>query len=150
MKILKTIFFWIWKIVSYILILLWKIISSLLISLWMIIKWIMYYIRLDSNTPRTASGSRDRRFKSTRELEYIEKGGGCGYVCGVFFILVMLLGLIVHLFSDGKENDTNKKHTNTEKKRLHLPHLSFNKIRMKIVLLIRQSYSIPPLWKNMR
>lgn len=55
MEILKTVLYWIWKIISYIFSLVWNIFAF-------VFGWIWDYIKLDAATPKTASGSRDRRF----------------------------------------------------------------------------------------
>ena len=101
MEILKTILYWIWKIISYIFSLVWNIIAF-------VFGWIWDYIKLDSNTPKTASGSRDRRFKSTRELEKKDNSSGC-----VIFIILMLVFGIHKMCSNKKDKDVNTNHTDT-------------------------------------
>ena len=101
MDVLKTILYWIWKIVSYIFISVWNIIAF-------VFGWIWDYIKLDSNTPKTASGSRDRRFKSTRELEKKDNRSGC-----VIFIIMMLVFGIHKMCSNKKDKDVNANHTDT-------------------------------------
>lgn len=101
MEILKTILYWIWKIISYIFQLIWSIIAF-------VFGWIWDYIKLDSNTPKTASGSRDRRFKSTRELEMKDNSSGC-----VIFIILMLVFGIHKMCSNKKDKDVNANHTDT-------------------------------------
>lgn len=101
MEILKTILYWIWKIISYIFQLIWNIIAF-------VFGWIWDYIKLDSNTPKTASGSRDRRFKSTRELEKKDYSSGC-----VIFIIVIVVAGIWKMCSNKKDKDVNANHTDT-------------------------------------
>ena len=101
MEILKTILYWIWKIVSYIFSSVWNIIAF-------VFGWIWDYIKLDSNTPKTASGNRDRRFKSTRELEKKDNSSGC-----VIFIILLLVFGIGKMCSHKKDKDVSSGHTDT-------------------------------------
>ena len=99
MEILKTILYWIWKIVSYTFQLIWNIIAF-------VFGWIWDYIKLDFNTPTTASGKRDRRFKSTRELDKKDSRIGCI----ITIILILVVG-IDEMGSNKKSKDVNTKHT---------------------------------------
>lgn len=125
MEVLKTILYWIWKIISYIFISIWSIIAF-------IFGWTWNYIKLDSNTPKTLSGNRDRRFKSTRELERMDNKSGC-----VIFIILMLVFGIGKMCANKKDNDVNASYTDTavmekmkpEKKIKHQPAICQNEVK---------------------
>ena len=101
MEILKTVLYWIWKIISYIFSLVWNIIAF-------VFGWIWDYIKLDAATPKTASGSRDRRFKSTRDLEKKDNSSGC-----VIFIILLLVFGIGKMCSHKKDKDVTSGHVDT-------------------------------------
>ncbi len=101
MEILKTVLYWIWKIISYIFSLVWNIIAF-------VFGWIWDYIKLDAATPKTASGNRDRRFRSTRELEKKDNSSGC-----VIFIILLLVFGIGEMCSHKKDKDVNSGHADT-------------------------------------
>lgn len=124
MEIIKTILYWIWKIISYIFISIWSIVAF-------IFGWIWNYIKLDSNTPKTLSGNRDRRFKSTRELERLDSKSGC-----VIFIILMLVFGISKMCSNKKDKYDNSDHADTtvvekksEKKIKHQPDIRQNEVK---------------------
>ena len=101
MEILKTVLYWIWKIISYIFCLVWNIIAF-------VFGWIWDYIKLDAATPKTASGSRDRRFKSTRALEKKDNSSGC-----VIFIILLFVFGIGKMCSHRKDKDVTSGHVDT-------------------------------------
>lgn len=89
MEKFKTIIVWIGKVFLSIFILSLSIVWSIVVFLF---KGIWDYLKKDYNTPKTKSGSWDKRFKSTRELERKR----IYYVIFIAMILIVM-GLIVKL-----------------------------------------------------